>query len=61
MKKLFFVSLLCLVTSFAFAQNCNFKYGATEEDSLKCLEEISSFRIFYNNKQYADALTSRQQ
>ena len=57
MKKLFFVSLLCLVTSFAFAQNCKFKYGATEEDSLKCLEEISSFRIFYNNKQYADALT----
>jgi len=57
MKKLFFVSLLCLVTSFAFAQGCKFKYGATEEDSLKCLEEVNSFRIFYNNKQYADALT----
>lgn len=56
MKKLFFVSLLCLMTSFAFAQGCNFKYGATEEDSLKCLEEINSFRIFFNNKQYADAL-----
>ena len=57
MKKLFFVSLLCLMTSLAFSQGCNFKYGATEEDSVKCLEELSSFRIFYNNKQYADALT----
>lgn len=57
MKKLFFVSLLCLMTSLAFSQGCNFKYGATEADSLKCLEEVSSFRIFFNNKQYADALT----
>ena len=58
MKKLFFVSLLCFMTSMAFSQGCNFKYGATEEDSLRCLEEINSFRIFFNNKQYADALTS---
>lgn len=57
MKKLFFVSLLCFMTSLAFSQSCSFKYGATEEDSLKCLEEVNSFRIFYNNKQYADALT----
>ena len=57
MKKLFFVSLLCLMTSLAFSQGCNFKYGANEEDSLRCLEEVNSFRIFYNNKQYADALT----
>ncbi len=57
MKKLFFVSLLCFMTSLAFSQGCNFKYGATEEDSLRCLEEVNSFRIFYNNKQYADALT----
>ncbi len=57
MKKLFFVSLLCFMTSLAFSQGCNFKYGATEEDSLKCLEEVNSFRIFYNNKQYSDALT----
>lgn len=56
MKKLFFVSLLCLITGFASAQSCNFRYGATEADSLRCLEEVNSFRIFYNNKQYADAL-----
>ena len=58
MKKLFFVSLLCFMTSLVFSQGCSFKYGATEEDSLRCLEEINSFRIFFNNKQYADALTS---
>lgn len=44
------------MTSLVFSQGCKYKYGATEEDSLRCIEEISSFRIFFNNKQYADAL-----
>ena len=58
MKKLFFVIALSLIATFAFAQQgCPYKYGANEEDSLRCLEEVNSFRIFYNNKQYADALT----
>lgn len=60
MKKLVFLISLSVISTFAFAQGCNFKYGANEADSLKCLEEVSSFRIFYNNKNYADAHTPWQ-
>lgn len=57
MKKLFIATLLLLSGSFLFAQNsnCPFKYGATEEDSLKSLEQITNFNMFYKSKNYADA------
>ncbi len=57
MKKLFFATLLLLSGAFLFAQNrnCPFKYGANEEDSLKCLEQITNFNMFYKSKSYADA------
>lgn len=57
MKKLFIATLLLLSGAFLFAQNsnCPFKYGATEEDSLKSLEQITNFNMFYKSKNYADA------
>ena len=57
MKKLFIATLLLLSGSFLFAQNsnCPFKYGATEEDSLKSLEQITNFNMFYKSKNYVDA------
>lgn len=57
MKKLFIATFLLLSGSFVFAQNsnCPFKYGANEEDSLKCLEQITNFNMFYKSKSYADA------
>jgi len=57
MKKLLIATLLLLSGSFIFAQNsnCPFKYGATEEDSLKSLEQITNFNMFYKSKNYADA------
>lgn len=61
MKKLLFVIVLSIVSTFVFGQNCKFKYGANEEDSLKCLEDVNSFRVFYNNKQYADAYVPWQE
>lgn len=57
MKKLFIATLLLLSGSFLFAQNgnCPFKYGANEADSLKCLEQITNFNMFYKSKNYVDA------
>ncbi|MCR4680579.1 MAG: hypothetical protein K5636_03080 [Bacteroidales bacterium] len=57
MKKLFIATLLLLSGTFLMAQNsnCPFKYGANEEDSLKCLEQITNFNMFYKSKSYADA------
>ncbi len=57
MKKLLIATLLLLSGSFLFAQNsnCPFKYGATEEDSLKSLEQITNFNMFYKSKNYVDA------
>lgn len=60
MKKLLFVIVLSIASTLAFGQ-CNFRYGANEEDSLKCLEDVNSFRVFYNNKQYADAYVPWQE
>ena len=56
MKKILAVIVLVIGGSFAFAQKpCSFKYGANEADSLKCLEQITNFRTFYNAKNYKDA------
>jgi tetratricopeptide (TPR) repeat protein len=61
MKKILAVIVLVIGGSFAFAQKpCSFKYGANEADSLKCLEQITNFRTFYNAKNYNDAYESWQ-
>lgn len=54
---------LMIIAAFlgAKAQNpCKFKYGANEADSIRCLEEISLFRTFYDQKNYQDALVPWQ-
>lgn len=56
MKKILAIIALVFGGSFLFAQQpCSFKYGANEADSIKCLEEITNFRTFFNAKSYQDA------
>ncbi len=60
MKKLFF-ALLVLVAASAGAQNGitnDFRFGPTEEDSLRCAETITIVNVNYNNKDYATAYES---
>lgn len=59
MKKLFIATLLLAFSSALFAQ-CPYKYGATEEDSLKCLEQMTNFNMFYKAKNYTDAYEAWQ-
>lgn len=37
---------------------CKNRYGDTPEDSLRCLENISAFRVYYEAKNYVDAYQS---
>ncbi|MCR5115045.1 MAG: hypothetical protein K6A95_05125 [Bacteroidales bacterium] len=61
MKKIFLIAVAVFSAFVANAQTpCSFKYGATEEDSLTCAEQITLFRTFYNQKQYAEAYTPWQ-
>jgi len=61
MKKIIAIIAFVFSSSFIFAQNpCPFKYGANEADSLKCLEQITNFRTFYNAKNYKDAYEAWQ-
>ncbi|MDY6326131.1 MAG: hypothetical protein SPL42_07390 [Bacteroidales bacterium] len=61
MKKLIAIATVVLMSGIAFAQKpCSFKYGANEADSLKCLEQITNFRTFYNSKNYVDAYEAWQ-
>ena len=61
MKKIIAIVALVLSVSFSFAQSpCSFKYGANEADSIKCLEQITIFRTFYNDKNYKDAYDAWQ-
>lgn len=56
MKKTLLTLVAALIAVTAVAQNpCPFKYGATEEDSLKCAEQVTLFRTYYNQKQYEEA------
>ncbi|MDR3046747.1 MAG: tetratricopeptide repeat protein [Bacteroidales bacterium] len=56
MKKLFVLFLFTISIVALNAQSpCRFQYGANEADSLKCVEEITSFRTFYDQKSYKDA------
>lgn len=61
MKKLIAIGTVILVSFFAYAQKpCTFKYGANEADSLKCLEQITNFRTFFNSKNYVEAYEAWQ-
>lgn len=61
MKKIIAIIAFVVSASFVFAQQpCSFKYGANEADSLKCLEQITNFRTFYNAKNYTDAYEAWQ-
>jgi tetratricopeptide (TPR) repeat protein len=56
MKKALLTLVAAFIAMTAIAQNpCPFKYGATEEDSLKCAEQVTLFRTYYNQKQYEEA------
>ncbi|MBD5396923.1 hypothetical protein HDR62_02105 [bacterium] len=57
MKKFLIVPLALLWTSAAFAQ----KYGATPEDSLTCLQNLSVYQEFYKQKNYNDAYDAWKQ
>jgi tetratricopeptide (TPR) repeat protein len=56
MKKVFLLSIFCAALTFGHTQDFNFKYGATPDDSIKCLEQLSAFQLYYNQKSYAEAL-----
>ena len=57
MKKIILFTIITCISLGSFAQStpCGFQYGKTEADSLKCLEEISLFKTFYDQKNYGDA------
>lgn len=59
MKKLIVASLLLVFSSSLFAQ-CPYRYGATEDDSLKCLEQMTNFQMFYKAKNYKDSYEAWQ-
>ena len=52
MKNLFFI--FCIITSNCFAQGG--KYGATPEDSVHCVQNLSLYSEFYKQKNYQDAI-----
>jgi len=56
MKKLILFALVSFITISSFAQTpCGPQYGKTDKDSLKCLEEISFFKTYYDQKNYKEA------
>ncbi|MBO4504402.1 MAG: tetratricopeptide repeat protein [Bacteroidales bacterium] len=59
MKKLFVAIMLLAFGGSLFAQ-CPYRYGATEEDSLKGLEQVSIFNMSYKAKNYKDAYEAWQ-
>jgi tetratricopeptide (TPR) repeat protein len=52
---LFAIVTCFTLSSFAQSTPCGFQYGKTEKDSTTCLEEISLFKTFYDQKIYKDA------
>jgi tetratricopeptide (TPR) repeat protein len=57
MKKIMLFTIVTCFTLGSFAQStpCGFQYGKTEADSLTCLEQVSFFKTFYDQKNYKDA------
>jgi len=57
MKKiiLFVLVSYSILSGLAQITPCEFQYGKTEKDSLKCWEEFSLFKNHYDQKNYAEA------
>ena len=58
MKKTILMAVILMISFAANAQNttpCGFKYGATEQDSISCLEQITLFRTSFDQKNYDKA------
>ena len=55
-KAILVVIALVLVSGSTFAQKKG-KYGATDEDSVKCVENLSLYIEFFKQNNYADALS----
>jgi len=57
MKKIMLLTIVTYFTLGSFAQStpCGFQYGKSENDSLTCLEQVSYFKTFYDQKNYKDA------
>jgi len=53
MKKFGLIAIIALLMSTAVSAQG--KYGATAADSVKCVTNLSLYRDYYNQKQYADA------
>lgn len=51
MKRLVFIAVSVLMAAPLSAQ----KYGATPEDSIECIKNLSIYQEFYKQKAYADA------
>ena len=56
MKKIIFFAFVTCFTLSSFAQTpCGFQYGKNETDSTTCLEEVTLFKTFYDQKNYKEA------
>lgn len=61
MKKILLFAALTFSICFTFAQSeCGFKYGATPEDSTRCLTEITQFNLQFKAANYPEAYNSWQ-
>ncbi|MFH1319878.1 MAG: hypothetical protein ABII90_04390 [Bacteroidota bacterium] len=54
-KAIIIITLASIINSVVLAQNG--KYGATPEDSVKCVQNLSLYIEFYKQKNYQDAIT----
>jgi len=54
-KIIFVMIAVALMAGSSFAQKKG-KYGDTEEDSIKCVENLSLYIEFYKQKNYKDAI-----
>ena len=57
MKKISFIGLALAATLLSTNANAQ-KYGATPEDSVQCVQNLSIYREFYKQKEYLNAYTS---
>ncbi len=61
MKKTIVLVALLFGICCSYAQGgFNYKYGATEDDSIRCLSEITQFNLHFKAGQYAEAYTPWQ-
>lgn len=54
MKKLKFLIMAAVALSMSLAANAQSKYGATPDDSIACISNVSLYQEFYKQKAYVD-------